>query len=98
MVDVCRRRTLAYSVTPVPTDVTKGGFRHFLSNYRNADGQTSVFSGVGSVSARVTDRLRVDLGARYEYNDFVQRVENTADVDLELRLLPATGMTRLPRC
>ncbi len=67
----------------VPTDVTKGGFRHFLSNYRNADGQTSVFSGVGSASVRVTDRLRVDLGARYEYNDFVQSVENTKDVDLD---------------
>jgi outer membrane receptor protein involved in Fe transport len=68
---------------PDTVEVTKNGFRRFLSNYANGDGQTTIFSGVAGAELRLTDRLRSDVGIRYEWNDFVQTSENTATVDLD---------------
>lgn len=69
-----------------PTDTiqyTKNGFRRFLSNYVNGDGTTTIISGVLGGELKLTDRLRADLGFRYESNSFVQTSENTSPVDLD---------------
>jgi outer membrane receptor protein involved in Fe transport len=66
-----------------PRAVTKNGFRNFLSGYNNGDGQTSVFSGVIGGEIQLTERFRADLGARVEYDDFVQSSENTSKFDLD---------------
>jgi outer membrane receptor protein involved in Fe transport len=80
-------RFLDLIVTPAgggaPVNVTKNGFRNFLSNYVNGAGQTSVASGVIGSEIQITPRLRADLGARVEYNTFVQSSENTSKVDLD---------------
>ncbi|HEY9015931.1 MAG TPA: TonB-dependent receptor [Gemmatimonadales bacterium] len=68
----------------VGTDtVSKNGFRNYLSNYANGTGQTTILSGVIGSEVQVTERLRADLGARVEYNDFVQNSENTERIDLD---------------
>lgn len=64
-------------------DYTKNGFRNFLSNYANGDGQTTVISVFGSDEFKATDRLRIDVGARFEHDSFVQVSENTAKFDLD---------------
>ena len=63
--------------------LTSNGFRSFLSNYVNGTGETNVVSGVIGGEIQLTDRLRADLGARVEYNDYVQSSENTSPVDLD---------------
>ncbi len=57
---------------------TRNGFRRFVSNYVNGVGQTTVFSGVLGGSYHLTDRLRADLGGRYESDAYVQTSQNTA--------------------
>jgi iron complex outermembrane receptor protein len=69
--------------------VTNNGFRNYLSNYVNGSGQTTIVSGVIGAEVQLTDQLRADLGARVEYNNFVQNSENTTRVDLDLD--PTTG-------
>jgi outer membrane receptor protein involved in Fe transport len=79
-------RFLDLVVTPpggAPDTVTKNGFRQFISNYANGTGQTSIVSGVLGGEVQVTDRLRADLGARVEYDDYVQQSENTSPFDLD---------------
>src|SRR5438445_12834944 len=56
---------------------TKNGFRKFVSNYVNGEGQTTVFSAVLGGSFKVSDRVRLDLGGRYERDDYVQTSQNT---------------------
>jgi len=56
---------------------TKNGFRRFVSNYVNGEGQTTVFSAVLGGSFKVSDRVRLDLGGRYERDDYVQTSQNT---------------------
>ena len=56
---------------------TKGGFRRFMSNYVNGSGQTTVFSAVLGGSFKLSDRVRADLGVRYENEDYVQTTQNT---------------------
>lgn len=63
--------------------ITKNGFRHFMSYFVNGAGQTTVVSAMGGADIHLTDRLRADVGLRYEYNDFVQASENTSTVDLD---------------
>ncbi|MDP3909497.1 MAG: TonB-dependent receptor [Gemmatimonadales bacterium] len=63
--------------------VTKNGFRQYLSNYANGSGQTTIVSGVAGAELRLSDRLRADIGLRYESNTFVQTSENTATNDLD---------------
>jgi outer membrane receptor protein involved in Fe transport len=67
----------------VPDTLTSNGFRSFLSNYVNGTGETNVVSGVIGGEIQLTERLRADLGARVEYNDYVQSSENTGPVDLD---------------
>src|SRR6266704_5558430 len=56
---------------------TKNGFRRFTSNYVNGAGQTTVFSGVAGGSFKLSDRVRADLGVRYENDSYVQTSQNT---------------------
>ena len=56
---------------------TKNGFRRFVSNYVNGTGETSVISGVLGGSFRLSDRVRADLGVRYEHDSYVQTSQNT---------------------
>ncbi len=56
---------------------TKNGFRRFVSNYVNGIGQTTVFSGVLGGSFHLNDRLRADVGVRYESDAYVQTSQNT---------------------
>ena len=67
----------------VPDTLTSNGFRSFISNYVNGKGETNVVSGVIGGEIQLTDRLRADLGARVEYNDYVQSSENLSPVDLD---------------
>jgi iron complex outermembrane receptor protein len=64
-------------------NVTKNGFRHYISNFVNGSGQASIVSGVLGGEFHLTDRLRVDAGGRWEYDSFVQTSENTSPVDLD---------------
>ena len=63
--------------------VTKNGFRNFLSLYRNAEGQTTVFSPTLGASVKLNDRVRADVGFRYEWDVFVQTAENTSTFNLD---------------
>jgi iron complex outermembrane recepter protein len=63
--------------------LTFNGFRSFLSNYVNGNGETNVVSGVIGGEIQVTNQLRADLGVRVEYNNYVQSSENTGPVDLD---------------
>jgi iron complex outermembrane receptor protein len=79
-------RFLDLVVTPpggTPRNVTDHGFRNFLSNYVNGDGQTTIVSGVIGGEIQLTERLRADLGVRVEYDDYVQNSENTSKFDLD---------------
>ena len=70
--------------TPTGTvNYTKNGFNKFLTLYRNGAGSTTIFSGVLGGELQLSDRLRADLGVRYESNDFVQSAENLSNVDLD---------------
>jgi outer membrane receptor protein involved in Fe transport len=66
-----------------PTAITQNGFLNYLSGYTNGRGQTSVFSGVVGGELQLTEKLRADVGARVEYNNFVQSSENTSTFDLD---------------
>jgi iron complex outermembrane receptor protein len=79
-------RFLDLVVTPpggAPVEVTRNGFRNFLSTYRNGTGQTSIVSGVLGAEIQLTDRLRADIGGRVEYDKFVQSSEQTSTFDLD---------------
>ena len=64
-------------------DVTKNGFRHFLSMYANGSGHTTIFSAVVGDEFKLTDRFRADVGVRYEYDNFVQVSGNNSTYDLD---------------
>ena len=64
-------------------NVTKDGFRHYISNYVNGSGQATILSGSLGGEFRLGNRLRADAGARWESNSFVQSSENTSPVDLD---------------
>jgi iron complex outermembrane receptor protein len=85
-------RFLDLVVTPAgggtPVNITKNGFRKFISNYVNGSGQTTIVSGVLGGEVQLTERLRADLGVRVEFNDFVQNSENKSTFDLDAN--PAT--------
>ena len=79
-------RFLDLVVTPpggAPINVTKNGFRSFMSDYANGTGQTTIVSGVLGGEVQITDRLRADLGGRVEYDDYVQQSENKSSFDLD---------------
>ena len=62
---------------------TRNGFRRFLDSYANGSGQTSIISFFGSAELQATDRLRIDLGGRFERNHFYQVSENNSTFDLD---------------
>jgi outer membrane receptor protein involved in Fe transport len=64
-------------------DVTKNGFLHFLGFYQNADGNSTVAAFFSSDEVKLTDRFRIDLGARYELEHYSQVTENLAPFDLD---------------
>lgn len=74
---------LVVGTGPNAVQVTKNGFRHFVSNYVNGTGQATIVSGVLGGEIQLTDKLRSDLGVRVEYNNFNQSSENTSMVDLD---------------
>jgi outer membrane receptor protein involved in Fe transport len=69
--------------TPQTINVTKNGFRNYLSNYVNGSGQSTIVSGVLGGDFLITPRLRASLGGRLEWNNFVQSSENTSNFDLD---------------
>ena len=80
-------RFLDVVVTPAgggaPVNVTNNGFRRYISNYVNGNGNTTVVSGVVGGEVQLTERLRADMGVRAEYNTYVQNSENSTPVDLD---------------
>jgi iron complex outermembrane receptor protein len=64
-------------------DVTKNGFRQFLNFYVNAHGNNTLFSTFAADKIKVTDRLRIDAGLRYERQNYFQVAENTSSFDLD---------------
>jgi outer membrane receptor protein involved in Fe transport len=64
-------------------NVTKNGFRRYVSNYVNGSGQSTIFSGVLGGDFLLLPRLRASVGGRWEWNSFVQSAENNANVDLD---------------
>jgi len=65
------------------TNITKNGFRHYLSNYANGDGQSTIVSGVLGGDFKLTPQLRLSVGGRWEYDNYVQNSERTSTVDLD---------------
>jgi outer membrane receptor protein involved in Fe transport len=65
------------------TNLTKNGFRNYMSNYVNGSGQSTIISPVIGASLAITPRLRADVGGRWEYDNFVQSSENTSKIDLD---------------
>jgi len=57
---------------------TKNGFRNFLDFYANGHGNNTLFSVFGADKVKVTDRLRIDGGIRYERQNYFQVAENSA--------------------
>jgi outer membrane receptor protein involved in Fe transport len=79
-------RFLDLVVTPPgggPVEVTKNGFRNFLSTYANGSGQTSIVSGTLGAEIQLTNQLRADIGGRVEYDNYVQSSERTSTFDLD---------------
>ena len=64
-------------------DVTKNGFLQFLSFYANGDGNNTLIAFFATDEFKLNDRLRIDLGARYERANYFQVVENKTDIDLD---------------
>ncbi|HXI64268.1 MAG TPA: TonB-dependent receptor [Gemmatimonadales bacterium] len=79
-----------YTVATVPESTvvnlnnfaaTQNGFRRFVSGpFVNAEGQTTVFSAVLGGSFKLSERLRADLGIRYENDNYVQTSQNSQTV------------------
>jgi outer membrane receptor protein involved in Fe transport len=64
------------------TQITENGFRRYGSLFVNATGNVDVMAIFAGDTISIGDKLRVDLGGRWESNDFRQTEENTANFDL----------------
>jgi iron complex outermembrane receptor protein len=62
--------------------VTDNGFRQYLPLFVNGEGDVTHYSFFVGDHVAVTDRLDLDLGARFEHDSFDQRVENTESFDV----------------
>jgi outer membrane receptor protein involved in Fe transport len=62
---------------------TKNGFVNYMSNYVNGSGRSTIISPTLAGSIQLTDKLRADVGVRYEYDQFNQASENTSNVNLD---------------
>jgi outer membrane receptor protein involved in Fe transport len=63
--------------------VTNNGFFDFGGKSASGRGQVSIISVFGSAELQATDRLRIDIGGRFERNHFYQVSENTERTDLD---------------
>lgn len=63
-------------------EVTDNGFRGYLPFYVNAEGDGSLVSVYAGDEIQVSERVRIDVGARFEHDDYEQNVENTEKFDL----------------
>jgi iron complex outermembrane receptor protein len=64
-------------------DVTKNGFRNFLGTYKNANGNNTLVAIFGSDEVKLSDLLRLDVGFRYEHQNYFQTAENVSTFDLD---------------
>lgn len=67
-------------------DVTKNGFLKFLSSsyqYLNGNGNSTLGALFSSDEFKLSERLRIDLGIRYELEHYSSSTENTATIDLD---------------
>jgi iron complex outermembrane recepter protein len=84
-----------------PTRVTENGFTRYGSNFVNARGEVQVAAVFAGDQIQLSDRLRLDLGARYERNQFRQFENLTSTFDLgdpttqaDDRVVGSTGALR----
>ncbi len=66
----------------IASQVTENGFTSYLGLYVNATGNATLYSVFAGDEIQFSDRLRVDLGARFEYDEYEQNTENTQSFDL----------------
>lgn len=71
-----------FDVEGHPTHVTQNGFRRYGSLFVNADGDVDVAAGFLGDQIQFSDKLRLDLGLRYESNTFREFEELTTTFDL----------------
>ncbi|HEX9736274.1 MAG TPA: TonB-dependent receptor [Thermoanaerobaculia bacterium] len=71
-----------FSVEGEPEFVTENGFRRFGSLFVNADGDVDVAAVFLGDQIQLGDKLRLDLGLRYESNTFREFEELTTTFDL----------------
>lgn len=86
LMDVRDNPRLLDLVVYTPTDTsnyTSNGFRNYNVLYRNGTGSTTILSAMLGGSFQLTEKLRADLGFRYEVDDFVQDAENQSKYDLD---------------
>jgi len=63
-------------------EVTKNGFLQYGSMYMNAKGDVAALSLFFDDNVKFSEKLRMDIGARLEYNSIHQQTENTQAYDL----------------
>lgn len=61
---------------------TENGFRRYVSLYVNGFGRATLFSVYGADEIQLSERLRLDVGARFEHADYTQNAENSTTFDL----------------
>ncbi len=71
-----------FNAAGIPTRVTEDGFRRYGSNFVNADGDVDILAFFVGDQIQLNPKWRLDLGARYEENDFHQVVEETDTFNL----------------
>ncbi len=62
--------------------VTDNGFRQYGSLYVNGEGNVSITSVFGGADIQASERVKVDVGLRYEHDTFKQNSEKTGSFDL----------------
>jgi outer membrane receptor protein involved in Fe transport len=66
----------------VVVTTTDNGFSRYGTQFNNAEGSSDTWALYASDEWRITDKLRVDLGARWERIDFSGRNERSATINL----------------
>lgn len=64
-------------------DVTKNGFNHFIDQSLKGRGNNTLIAFFATDEFKLSERLRIDLGFRYELANYFQVVENTTEIDLD---------------
>ena len=63
-------------------EVTENGFTSYLGLYVNGTGNATLISVFAGDEIQLTDRLRIDIGGRFERDEYEQNIENTEPFDL----------------